>query len=147
MIKCLYSKLTYTLNFQKSQRFDDQSSNMESKDTTNPSMTTSVIDESPNRKQRNFLDGEIKKRSSLQFMDKDANETIEEIELIDTSSESLQPIGNKLKLSSSSPLFVNNIETATNRVNDQFQVFKSGSIGSGYYDYCYGQQLPSENLF
>lgn len=83
--------------------------------------------------------------------DDDDDEIPEEISLYDSSPTANLP--NKLKTSSSSPLFVVNNKSMNDmagaaRIADQFRLYKPGSVtGAGYYDYCYGQQLASDNLF
>lgn len=59
---------------------------------------------------------------------------------------------NRLKTSSSSPVMMNvnnNPKSITSGlgkcIGDQFS--KASLNNTGYYDYCYGQQLPTDNLF
>lgn len=78
--------------------------------------------------------------------DNDDDEMPEEIALYDSPSPPDKLF--QLKTSHSSPLFNGKSMMTSDRIGDQFRLYKPGSVtGAGYYDYCYGQQLASDNLF
>ena len=61
-----------------------------------------------------------------------------------TSNDSSQS-DSGLKISASSPVIVNSSQSKP-KVRDQFQIFNKDS-NNPYYDYCYGQQIPTDNSF